>query len=103
MIFSETRFPLFRMMLWENRKHSSWLSGLLAFAPALRFDAVGDLANGDTHPGSVKRPHQRGEPWMTRFRHLICTAIAAVGLMLSGSHRHDQQLVADQLGLITHD
>src|ERR1700738_4377381 len=40
---------------------------------------------------------------MTRFRHLICTAIAAVGLMLSVSHSYAQQPDADQPGLIPDD
>jgi lipoprotein-anchoring transpeptidase ErfK/SrfK len=46
-----------------------------------------------------------GEHHMTRFRHLILTAIAATGLMLSVSHSFAQQPVdrGDQPGLIPDD
>src|ERR1700741_2476210 len=40
---------------------------------------------------------------MIKIRHLICTAIAAIGLMLSLSHGYAQQPGADQPGLIPDD
>jgi lipoprotein-anchoring transpeptidase ErfK/SrfK len=41
---------------------------------------------------------------MTRFRHLICTTVAAIGLMLSVSHGYAQQPdVGDQPGLLADD
>src|ERR1700761_5844720 len=47
----------------------------------------------------------KGEHHMTKFRHLILTAIAATGLMLSVSHSFAQQPVdrGDQPGLIPDD
>jgi lipoprotein-anchoring transpeptidase ErfK/SrfK len=45
-----------------------------------------------------------GEVRMTKMRHLICTAIAAAGLMLSASHSFAQQPdQGDQPGLIADD
>src|SRR5580704_3153951 len=40
---------------------------------------------------------------MIKIRHLICTAIAAIGLILSLSHGYAQQPDADQPGLIADD
>jgi lipoprotein-anchoring transpeptidase ErfK/SrfK len=67
----------------------------LAIKLALRFDDSDNLANG----------HEES-PAMTKFRHLIWTAIAASGLVLSAAQSHAQTRqpdVGDQPGLIADD
>jgi hypothetical protein len=48
--------------LTKISKDSSDITGLLAIALPVRFDAAGDLANGDKHPAAPDDRADEGEP-----------------------------------------
>src|SRR5258708_2043634 len=83
--------------LGKNIKYTSRISGLLAIAPSLRFD-------GRVIWQTMIRKRPMRSASMTKFRHLIWMATAAVGLMLSISQSYAQQPdVGDQPGLLADD
>jgi lipoprotein-anchoring transpeptidase ErfK/SrfK len=76
-----------------------WLR-LLAIGQSLRFDGSSDLANSGKHPHSANKESFG----MIKFRHLICTMVAAAGLMASAQQSFAQKPdVGDQPGLIADD
>src|SRR5258708_778341 len=83
--------------LGKNIKYTSRISGLLAIAPSLRFD-------GRVIWQTMIRKRPMRSASMTKFRHLIWMATAAVGLTLSISQSYAQQPdVGDQPGLLADD